>query len=121
MSTSLLIVDDSAFSRNSIKRNLPEGWDVNFMEAQNGQEALDLCQAVQFDVVFLDLTMPDMDGLEVLKLLQEQDYKARIFVISADKQQSSIETAKERGAEDFLIKPIDAAMIESMLKNNGVF
>lgn len=120
MSISLLIVDDSEFSRNMIKRALPSNWDVVIDEAASGREALDYCNSLQFDVIFLDLTMPDIDGLEVLMTLGERDYQSKIFVISADVQVSSTEIALQRGALEFLQKPVDADKISAMLQRHEV-
>jgi len=104
-----------------IKRALPEGWDVDITEASNGQEALDQCSDIQFDVMFLDLTMPDMDGLDVLIALKARGYKSKILVISADIQPSSIEISKECGAIDFLQKPISEENLLATLKLHKVF
>ena len=120
MSISLLIVDDSEFSRNMIKRALPSDWDVVIDEASCGQEALDYCNSLQFDVIFLDLTMPDMDGLEVLQALGERGYLSKIFVISADVQSSSKEIALQRGALEFLQKPVTADKLSAMLQHHEV-
>ncbi len=120
MSISLLIVDDSEFSRNMIKRSLPPGWDVVIDEASSGLEALNYCSSLQFDVIFLDLTMPDMDGLDVLQSLGERGYQSKIFIISADIQSSSEQIALARGAQDFLAKPIDVDKLTAMLQRHEV-
>ena len=120
MSTCLLIVDDSTFSRNMIKRALPSEWDVNVTEASSGPEALMLCENRQFDVIFLDLTMPGMDGLDVLQALNNRNYTSQAFILSADIQDSSKEIAKERGAVDFLAKPIKADTLLAMLQHHEV-
>lgn len=120
MATSLLIVDDSSFSRHMIERALPQGWDVQVTEASGGHEALEICQSRQFDLIFLDLTMPDMDGLDVLLELQKRHYVSRVFVLSADIQESSRDIARERGAVDFLPKPIEADKLLAMLQRHEV-
>ncbi|MFT4929958.1 MAG: two-component system chemotaxis response regulator CheY [Phenylobacterium sp.] len=120
MSISLLIVDDSEFSRNMIKRALPSNWDVVVDEASSGHEALEYCNSLQFDVIFLDLTMPDVDGLEVLLALSQRNYQSKIFVISADIQPSSKEMSLQRGALDFLPKPVDVDNLAAMLLRHEV-
>ncbi len=120
MTTSLLIVDDSTFSRNMIKRVLPSDWDVDVTEVICGEEALEVCQLMQFDVIFLDLTMPDIDGLDVLLELNKRNYRSRVFIISADIQESSKQIAKERGAVDFLPKPIKTDTLLAMLQHHEV-
>ncbi|WP_298444002.1 response regulator [uncultured Ferrimonas sp.] len=119
MSHSLLIVDDSSFSRRMIKHAIPAGWNVEISEADGGQSALDQCQQQQFDFVFLDLTMPEVDGIEVLKQLQQRHYAATIFVISADIQHGVQQEALELGAKGFIPKPITAEQLETMLRQEG--
>ncbi|WP_019613481.1 response regulator [Psychromonas ossibalaenae] len=120
MTTSLLIVDDSTFSRNMIKRVLPNNWDVDVTEVICGEEALEVCELKQFDVIFLDLTMPDIDGLDVLLELNKRNYNSRVFIISADIQESSKQIAKERGAIDFFPKPIKTDTLLAMLQHHEV-
>jgi two-component system chemotaxis response regulator CheY len=120
MSTSLLLVDDSTSSRNMIKRLLPSEWDVEISEVSCGLEALDACQNKQFDVIFLDLTMPDIDGLDVLLELNNRNYQSKVFIISADIQESSKQIAKERGAIDFFPKPVETDTLLSMLQLHEV-
>lgn len=120
MSASLLIVDDSTFSRNMIKRTLPAEWEVEVTETAGGQEALQICQNKQFDVIFLDLTMPDIDGLDVLQELNNRNYICPVFIISADIQESSKQIAKELGAVDFFPKPIETDTLLSMLQHHEV-
>jgi CheY-like chemotaxis protein len=103
-----------------IKRALPPGWDVIIDEASNGLEALNYCSSLQFDAIFLDLTMPDIDGLDVLQALRERNYQSKIFVISADIQESSKKIALERGALDFVAKPIDVEKLTAMLQRHEV-
>lgn len=120
MPTNILIVDDSSFSRRMIKRSLPELWRSLVTEASGGRHALKLCETHQYDLMFLDLTMPDIDGLEVLKVLSERGVKSKIFVISADAQRTSKEMVLQLGATDFLEKPLDAAKLTETLTKHGV-
>ena len=120
MSASLLIVDDSTFSRNMIKRVLPTEWNVEVTEASSGQEALQICQLKQFDAIFLDLTMPEIDGLDVLQELKNRNYIYPVFIISADIQESSKQIAKQLGALDFFPKPIKTETLLSMLQHHEV-
>ncbi|MBC8554995.1 MAG: response regulator [Candidatus Brocadiales bacterium] len=120
MPTSLLIVDDSTFSRNMIKRALPLEWDVDVTEVNCGKGALEVCELKQFDVIFLDLTMPDIDGLDVLQTLNERSYHSQVFIVSADIQESSKQIAKERGAVDFFPKPIESKILHFLLQHHGV-
>ena len=120
MLPTLLIVDDSSFSRRMVYRSLPEDWKVFVTEASGGRQALELCESNPYDVIFLDLTMPDMDGLDVLKALQERGIKSKAFVISADIQKTSKEMAAQLGALDFIEKPIDTVKLRATLVKHGV-
>ncbi|MGR5149515.1 response regulator [Photobacterium alginatilyticum] len=120
MSDKLLIVDDSAFSRRMIRRAIPEQWSVDMAEADSGRCALDMCKASGFDYVFLDLTMPEVDGIEVLKHLKEMGYPAKVYVISADIQQEAQKEARELGALAFIPKPVTAEELGAFLHQEGV-
>lgn len=120
MSDSLLIVDDSSFSRRMIKRAIPQSWEVSITEASGGEDALSQCSNSNFDILFLDITMPDIDGIEVLKRLKAMEYSASVYVISADIQPAIREEAFQLGAKGFLPKPISAEELESFLRQEGV-
>lgn len=120
MSDKLLIVDDSSFSRRMIKRALPVTWSVELTEAGDGVEALEKCKKAEFNYIFLDITMPEMDGIEVLQHLKAMDYKARVYVISADIQDAIREEALKLGAITFIPKPITAEQLEKFLNKEGV-
>ena len=116
----LLIVDDSAFSRRMINGAIPGCWDVEISEASDGKKALAICETINFDYIFLDLTMPEMDGIEVLEHLKEKKYPAKVFVISADIQQPVREEAAALGALAFIPKPISAEKLEALLLEKKV-
>lgn len=120
MLTTLLIVDDSSFSRRMINRCLPDDWNVFITEATGGRQALALCETHHYDILFLDLTMPDIDGLEVLKALKSKGIRSKIFIISADTQQTSKDLALRFGADDFIEKPIDTTKLRAALSKHGV-
>ncbi|MCW8331889.1 response regulator [Photobacterium sp. SDRW27] len=121
MSDKLLIVDDSAFSRRMIHRAIPEQWNVDIAEADGGCNALAMCKVSSFGYVFLDLTMPDMDGIEVLRHLKEMSYPAKVYVISADIQQEVQKEARELGAVAFIPKPVTAEELDTFLRQEGVY
>src|SRR4051812_24012303 len=110
MNTKVLIVDDSALTRRSLRQILETaGCDV--VEAEDGLSALERYYLDKPEIVFLDLVMRGMYGLEVLQKLRELDAGARIVVVSADIQLSSQELAAEAGAKAFINKPFDRAEI----------
>ena len=73
MSFSILIVDDSRLARKFLKDALPDDIEFSISEASNGKEALEFIRNNQVDIMFLDLTMPEMDGFQLLKALKEDD------------------------------------------------
>ncbi len=121
MSTPLLVVDDSKMSRRLIKRSIPSGWDVEISEAQNGVEALEAIRAGKAHVMFLDLTMPVMDGFQVLQEVREENLDTMVIVISADIQPKAEIRVKELGAMAFIKKPIDQEILTKVLKEYGIY
>ena len=122
MSGRILVVDDSGLARRRARAIL-EGAGFEVIEAEDGMSALETYYVQKPDVVLLDLVMTGMYGLEVLARLREMDPNARVIVISADIQSSSHELVAEGGAAGFLVKPVDAnevlTMVRSTLGTNG--
>ena len=77
------------------------------IEAENGIEAVDKYRSERPDAVMLDITMPDMDGLEALKQIQKIDSNAKVAMVTAMGQQSIVMEAIKAGAKDFVVKPFD--------------
>lgn len=110
----ILIADDAAFMRMRSATLLKElGHEV--IEAENGQEAVDLFQAESPDAVLLDITMPVMDGLDALREIRRLDGDARVAMVTAMGQQQVIMEAIKAGAKDFVVKPFDSDRIQSAL------
>lgn len=102
----ILVVDDAAFARMRTSRTLvAAGHDV--VEASNGREAIERYQEHRPDAVLLDITMPEMSGLEALVALRAIDPEARIAMLTAVGHQSVIVEAIKAGAKDFLVKPVE--------------
>ena len=120
MSIPLLICDDSAMARKQVKRALPESWDVEITFATNGVEGIEAIRAGKGEMVFLDLTMPEMDGYGVLKCVQEEKHKSIIIVISADIQPEARERVMGLGALDFIKKPVNAEKLSDVLQRYGL-
>lgn len=102
---SVLIVDDAAFMRMTIQRMLEAHGHSMVAEAGNGIDAVQKYVEVRPDVVLLDITMPEMDGIEALKLIKKIDQNARIIICSAVGQQQRVAEAIQYGATDFIVKP----------------
>jgi two-component system chemotaxis response regulator CheY len=113
----VLIVDDAAFMRVSIKNMLTKnGYEV-VGEAENGKIALQKYQDLGPDVVTMDITMPEMDGLTSLKKILELDPGANVVMISAMGQESMVREAVLSGAKGFIVKPFKEDVITAALNN----
>ncbi len=115
MSHSVLVVDDSAMSRKLIIRGFPADWASEVRQASNGREALAALAEALPDIMLLDLTMPEMDGYEVLAKCQERALDVCTIVLSADVQPRAEARVMGLGAAAFLKKPFDRSALESVL------
>ena len=113
----ILVTDDSKMARKMVIKILKDilGENVEIHEGQNGQEALDLYKELLPKIVFLDLTMPIMDGFEALEKIKEFDKNAKVVIISADIQKLSMDKALQLGAFNFIKKPIDLEKMQQIL------
>lgn len=115
MSKSVLVVDDAAFMRMMIRDILArEGYVIH--EAVNGRDAVEKYAEVKPDLVTLDITMPEMSGLEALRAIREAHPDARVLMVSAMGQQKMIVEALEHGALDFLVKPFQPTKVLETVK-----
>ncbi len=120
MSTPLLICDDSTMARKQVARSLPESWDVHVTYATNGFEGLDVIRAGKGEMVFLDLTMPGMDGYGVLEVIKKENLKCMVIVISGDIQPEACDRVKSLGALDFIKKPVNKEKLQQVLTTFGL-
>ncbi|MCL6447164.1 MAG: response regulator [Armatimonadetes bacterium] len=105
MGKKVLIVDDAAFMRMMIKNIITKhGYEVAG-EAENGKQAVALYSELKPDLVTMDITMPEMDGIESVKAIRSLDQNANIIMISAMGQQAMVMDAIQAGAKDFIVKP----------------
>ncbi|WP_113906168.1 response regulator [Aliidiomarina celeris] len=116
----LLICDDSKVAQKNIARSLPQNWNVTIEFADNGQQALDRIQHGQVDLLFLDLTMPVMDGFEVLTQIRAQQLDVLVVVVSGDIQAESKNRVKQLGALGFVHKPIQGNELNELLSQYGL-
>lgn len=118
--TKVLIVDDAAFMRMMIKDILQKNGFEVVGEASNGIEAVNLYKKEKPDVVTMDITMPDMDGIEAVKEIKAFDSEAKIIMCSAMGQQSMVMDAIKSGAKDFIVKPFQSdRVLEAIRKVVG--
>ena len=121
MAIKTLICDDSSFARKQIQKSLPENWDFEIAQAKNGVECIDALKAGKGDLLFLDLNMPEMDGYEVLEQIQVQNLSTIVIVVSGDIQPEAQKRVMMLGALEFIKKPLDKKLLESVLDEKDVY
>ncbi len=120
MSKRILIVDDAAFMRMMIKDILTKNGFEVVGEAADGAQAVEKYNELQPDLVTMDITMPEMDGIAALKVIKGTDPNAVVIMCSAMGQQAMVIDAIQAGAKDFIVKPFQAdRVIEAIQKALG--
>lgn len=112
----VLIVDDAAFMRMMIKDILEKNGFEVVGEANNGIKAVELYKKEKPDVVTMDITMPDMDGIEAVKEIKSIDPDAKVIMCSAMGQQTMVMDAIKAGAKDFIVKPFQPDRVLEAIK-----
>ena len=107
----VLIVDDAIFMRMTIKRILEGKGYMIVGEASTGVEAIEEFDKLRPDVVIMDITMPEMDGIDALRRIKEIEPKAKIIICSAISQQEKITEAIQCGAQQFIVKPFEPDLL----------
>ena len=111
----ILLIDDSNFSRNFLKHAL--GNDYQFLEAANGLAGIELFANEKPDLVILDLTMPEMNGLEVLEKLRQLNQNARVIIGTADVQEFTFQQVMAAGAAGFIRKPFTPQQVQPIIQS----
>ena len=115
----VLIVDDAAFMRISIKNMLTKnGYEV-VGEAENGAVGVEMYKDLKPDIVTMDITMPEMSGLEALKEITKSDPQAKVVMVSAMGQEAMVREAIVSGAKGFIVKPFKEEGIIAAIKKLG--
>jgi len=107
----ILIVDDAKFMRITLTNILRKANHEIVGEAENGREAVMLYRELKPDLVTMDITMPEMSGLEAVKEIKKEFKDAKIIMCSAMGQQKMVVDAIEAGAKDFIVKPFDDSQV----------
>ena len=116
MAKNILICDDAAFMRMMIKDILTKnGYNVAG-EAENGMKAVEKYKEVSPDLVLMDITMPEMDGIQALKEIRKSDAGAKVIMCSAMGQQAMVIESIQAGAKDFIVKPFQAERVLEAVK-----
>ena len=116
MAKNILICDDAAFMRMMIKDILTKNGYNIAGEAENGAVAVDKYKETSPDLVLMDITMPEMDGIQALKKIKESDPNASVIMCSAMGQQAMVIEAIQSGAKDFIVKPFQAERVIEAVK-----
>ena len=116
MAKNILIVDDAAFMRMMIKDILTKnGYNV-VGEAENGAKAFDKYNELKPDLVLMDITMPEVDGIKALKNIKAADPSATVIMCSAMGQQAMVIESIQAGAKDFIVKPFQPDRVLEAVK-----
>ena len=119
MGKKVLIIDDTAFMRMTLRNVLEKnGYEV-VGEAEDGVQAIEQYLLVKPDLVTMDITMPNMDGITAIKKIIEKDPEAKIVVVSAMGQKALVIEALNSGAKDFIVKPFQPDRIVEALQKVG--
>lgn len=116
MAKNVLICDDAAFMRMMIKDILSKNGYTVAGEAENGAKAVEKYAEVKPDLVLMDITMPEMDGIQALKKIKASDPGAKIIMCSAMGQQAMVIESIQAGAKDFIVKPFQADRVLEAVK-----
>ena len=120
MAKNILICDDAAFMRMMIKDILTKNGYTVVGEAENGAKAVEKYAELKPDIVLMDITMPEMDGIQALKKIKEADPSATVIMCSAMGQQAMVIESIQSGAKDFIVKPFQAdRVLEAVRKVVG--
>ena len=119
MAKKVLITDDTAFMRMTLRNVLEKNGFEVVAEAEDGLQAVEMYSTFKPDLVTMDITMPNMDGIEAIKRIMKDDPAAKIVVVSAMGQKTLVIDALNSGAKDFIVKPFQPDRIVEALQKVG--
>lgn len=111
----VLVVDDAKFMRVTLTNMLKQGNHEVIGEAENGRQATELYRSLKPDVVTMDITMPEMTGIEAVKQIIGEFPDAKIIMCSSMGQQQMVLSAIEAGAKDYIVKPFDESRVNAAI------
>lgn len=113
----ILIVDDEEGIRSSLKEFLTKRFECEISEADNGESALGLLRKNKFDLIFLDIKMPGISGMEIIKEKKKLDYKPTIWVMTRFDSEEVAHKVVEQGADDYIPKPFSLRALDGKIRN----
>lgn len=120
MAISILICDDSALARKQLARVISSSWGATIEFAHHGWDAISKLEAASYDLLFLDLTMPELDGYGTLEQINARNISTQVVVVSGDIQPKAQQRVLALGAKAFIKKPVDKATLISTLISIGI-
>ncbi|HPF29256.1 MAG TPA: response regulator [Lachnospiraceae bacterium] len=118
MPKKILICDDAQLTRKTLRNILEENGYVVIGEAVNGKEAVAKFKELQPDLTFMDIVMPEMDGIEAVNKIMEVDSNALVIMCSSLAQQKKVVCAIRAGAKDFIVKPFTPERVLDSIRKN---
>lgn len=116
--TTFVITDDAIFMRTLLRKIIEQGEDFEVLgEAANGREAIEAAEKYKPDILTLDITMPEMDGIQAMPEIMKVSPDTSIIMVSAMGQQSMVIEAIKQGAKDFVVKPFEKSRVYQSMKN----
>lgn len=107
----IMVVDDAGFMRKMVQTHLTKAGYTDFVESEDGQKAVEQYKEIKPDLVIMDITMPNMDGIEALRHIKAFDPDSKVVMCSAMGQEAMVMEAIKLGALDFIVKPFKADRI----------
>lgn len=116
--TTFVITDDAMFMRTLLRKIIEQTEEYEVLgEASNGLEAVDAAKRFKPDIMTLDITMPEMDGIQAVSEILKVSPKTKVIMVSAMGQQSMVIEAIKQGAKDFVVKPFDKSRVYQSIRN----
>lgn len=113
----ILVVDDAGFMRKTVQNHLGKAGYTSFIEGEDGERAVELYKSNKPDLVIMDITMPNKDGIHALEEIRSFDPSAKVVMCSAMGQESMVMESIKLGALDFIVKPFkEDRIIETVSK-----
>ena len=111
----IMVVDDAGFMRKMVQTHLTKAGYSDFVEGEDGQKAVELYKELKPDLVIMDITMPNMDGIEALRNIKAFDADAKVVMCSAMGQEAMVMEAIKLGALDFIVKPFNQLILSLII------
>jgi len=120
MAIPIIVCDDSQMARKHLIRALPPEWPVDITQCAHGGEALDALRLGKNRVMFLDLTMPVLDGYQTLQAMRDEKLQCAVIVVSGDVQEQAVVRVLQLGALAFVRKPLEKDELANLLREHGL-